>query len=541
MPTAGEASTTVAAAASVKDWLSQHNARHREAAAAQAAATAVSAAAPAASASGASAAAVGGGKRAAGGKRRLESLEAQLRENARHVESILAPPTELELEWVRSRTGPLCFHWHYVDGSTSARPKPASDKAARFDPRREPRVLGVSFYAPSAADERARTQLIQPSPRPPETSVANVSAVSALVSRGFAADERCTVHWSLADGKADEEEDAASAAGLRLVCALLLGQEGECVSLICANTKLVLRTLALVCERREERRAAAGAAGLHTAAAISMPPLPPPPPPPPPSGPSVWPALERWVDPVLMGWLLEPDECESGLLLPGLYASHLAVPASMGAGGDGGGSLGAAGAAGAAAAMPPPTRSHIAAAALGASATGELLDTVSELSATLELAVVLSSKLQRLMKDGEKASEKASEAADEALRVMLRRELRVAELLGTMELAGMPLETARLRQHTQAIGARLAKLHEHAQALLKAPINLSSAQQVSEALHVTLQLPKPSGGEAAARATHGSTSESHLKELVFGFPTYTLPGASHAGPTLSLTTPPLLE
>jgi hypothetical protein len=38
--------------------------------------------------------------------------------------------------------------------------------------------------------------------------------------------------------------------------------------------------------------------------------------------------------------------------------------------------------------------------------------------------------------------------------------------------------------------------------------------QVSEALYVTLRLPKPQGGEAAAKAGHGSTADAALQALV---------------------------
>jgi len=39
---------------------------------------------------------------------------------------------------------------------------------------------------------------------------------------------------------------------------------------------------------------------------------------------------------------------------------------------------------------------------------------------------------------------------------------------------------------------------------------------VSEALYVTLRLPKPQGGEAAAKAGHGSTADPALQALVLG-------------------------
>ena len=62
-----------------------------------------------------------------------------------------------------------------------------------------------------------------------------------------------------------------------------------------------------------------------------------------------------------------------------------------------------------------------------------------------------------------------------------------------------------------------------AEAQLKSPINLASAQQVSEALHVTLSLPKPAQQEAASKATHGSTGEAHLQDLVLRYPDCAFP------------------
>ena len=65
----------------------------------------------------------------------------------------------------------------------------------------------------------------------------------------------------------------------------------------------------------------------------------------------------------------------------------------------------------------------------------------------------------------------------------------------------LPLDPPVLTRHTEAIAARLRALTSAAESLLNGPINLASAQQVSEALHVTLRLPKPTQGNAAARAT----------------------------------------
>ena len=99
-------------------------------------------------------------------------------------------------------------------------------------------------------------------------------------------------------------------------------------------------------------------------------------------------------------------------------------------------------------------------------------------------------------------------------RTAMVREMHVVELLASMELAGLPLLPERLTVHCQAVEQRLKELAALAEQQLRGPINLASAQQVSEALHVTLGLPKPSGADAAARATHGSVNEAHLQELV---------------------------
>ena len=74
------------------------------------------------------------------------------------------------------------------------------------------------------------------------------------------------------------------------------GEMGACGSLVCPNAKLILRTLAIVHEQRQQRqqqRQQRQQYQSHTAAAA-------PPPMPPPQGAAIWPALERWVDPVLL-------------------------------------------------------------------------------------------------------------------------------------------------------------------------------------------------------------------------------------------------
>ena len=78
--------------------------------------------------------------------------------------------------------------------------------------------------------------------------------------------------------------------------ALPTGEMGACGSLVCPNAKLILRTLAIVHEQQQQQqrqRQQRQQYQSHTAAAA-------PPPMPPPQGAAIWPALERWVDPVLL-------------------------------------------------------------------------------------------------------------------------------------------------------------------------------------------------------------------------------------------------
>ena len=67
---------------------------------------------------------------------------------------------------------------------------------------------------------------------------------------------------------------------------------GACGSLVCPNAKLILRTLAIVHEQRQQQRQQRQQ--YQAAAAAAPPPMPPP------QGAAIWPALERWVDPVLL-------------------------------------------------------------------------------------------------------------------------------------------------------------------------------------------------------------------------------------------------
>ena len=404
-------------------------------------------------------------KRLAGGKRRQAETELLRQENARAVAAELRPPTDAELAAVAAATGPVVLLLHFVDGSTSARPSEQS-AAVRLDPRRLPRVVGCSLLVPQPTSSRG--------------------------------DSSTVYHWALptrGEGPAGGAPPPLAAAGWRLVAGLLEGSAGACEALITPNAKVVLRTLALL----HPPTASAGgghAASAATAAASGCRPI--------------WRGLERWVDPILMGWLLEPDATEAALLLPSLYQHSAAAQ-----GGQAGHGLASHDAVadgrdphadGAAVGATPEAISDAAAAA----AAGELPDTATECRALFELSKQLYARLRSCMQ--------AQACSD-----VLRRELRVAGLLARMEVDGLPIAPSALRQHTESIESRLSVLHSQAETLLKAPLNLGSAQQVSEALHVQLQLPKPKQSDAAAKATHGSTSESHLKELAQRFPACPLP------------------
>ena len=94
--------------------------------------------------------------------------------------------------------------------------------------------------------------------------------------------------------------------------------------------------------------------------------------------------------------------------------------------------------------------------------------------------------------------------------------MKVAQLLAGMELTGMAVHLPTLKQPLAAVEACQAALTRLAERSLGRAINLASPQQVSEALYVTLRLPRPRGGEAAAKAGHGSTADPALQALVLG-------------------------
>ena len=186
--------------------------------------------------------------------------------------------------------------------------------------------------------------------------------------------------------------------------------------------------------------------------------------------------VSRWIDPVVLAWLCDSDLPEEQLQLPQLYAAHLPAEAA-------------------------------AAAARAADKDGE-----AELRSCWRLVEQLNKTL----------SATAARSAD-GTRAIVVREMAVVPLLAGMELAGMAVHLPTLRQPLAAVEARQAALTRQSERLLGRAINLASPQQVSEALYVTLQLPKPQGGEAAAKAGHGSTADAALQALVRSSPQCPLP------------------
>ena len=489
-------------------------------------------------------AAVSVSKRAACGKRRMAELDEQLQEHAVLSAQQLRPATAEELSWVSRTPAPLAFLWHFSDGSTSARPKPPLANA-RFNPRGDVSIVGCSILACSGGSSGgvADVACVQPTPPPappagergcglssdrsfhwtvsPCLSRPHVPLQTPLANRSkktltdpmpspqtgplLKPSQRCTQPlWSTTsrvaalggnggvcldrelalpahDGSqalrfgershGSSNDASAPMATLEVVRDLLLGRRGVCSCLIVPNAKLVLRALELSFEDGAVDDVKDDANGM---------------------APSAWPGLERWVDPILLGWLVDPDATEHALLLPSLYRTFLgaSMPSST----------------------PPvlAVQSSTAMSALAAESAGDLLDAQTELRAAFELSGRMSATLCRLMHPG-------------AIQSVLRRELRVASMLASMELCGMGIDPAALHQHTEATRRQLDALTKRAEACVKGPINLASPQQVSEALYVQIGLPKPGAADAARRAGNGSTSEVHLKELAERFPGCPLP------------------
>ena len=141
--------------------------------------------------------------------------------------------------------------------STPSSPQ-VSDKASRFDPRNEPRVLGCSLYAPPHAHAHAHaphahgaltTALAQPSPSltsPAALTTALGDACEDSGRRGERAHARtdgCAVHWSVdacgdsgrrgeraharSDGCAVHWSVDAEGQAMDVVHALLLGEDAR--------------------------------------------------------------------------------------------------------------------------------------------------------------------------------------------------------------------------------------------------------------------------------------------------------------------------
>lgn len=173
-----------------------------------------------------------------------------------------------------------------------------------------------------------------------------------------------------------------------------------------------------------------------------------------------------WLDPRLLGWLCDPDASEQELMLGSLYAAHLTPAADR---------------------DPDPD------------------PVCDELRQCWELVALLFPRL--LQAHGASA-----------LELLLRREVCSARLAARMEICGIGVSPPLLTEHLKAIERRQAQLSEKAERLMGHPLNLASAQQVSEALYLHLQLPRPAGSEAASKAGHGSTSETHLLALEASHP-----------------------
>ena len=108
-----------------------------------------------------------------------------------------------------------------------------SDKASRFDPRNEARVLGCSLYAPPPAHAHAHGALTTALAQPSSSHTIPAALVDARGESGRRAErlhagtDGCAVHWSVdAEGQA-----------MDVVQALLLGEMGVCSSLVCPNAK----------------------------------------------------------------------------------------------------------------------------------------------------------------------------------------------------------------------------------------------------------------------------------------------------------------
>ena len=184
-------------------------------------------------------------------------------------------------------------------------------------------------------------------------------------------------------------------------------------------------------------------------------------------------AMDRVMDPVVAGWLCAADSTDEMLELPRLCRLH---------------------------------------AKAGAAPWPAAADTAAELAASWDVMESLWSNLQTL------------HGGKEGAQTVLRREMRATLLLASMELEGMGIAPDALLSPGSAVDARLVALqHDATRELGGHSINLASAQQLSEALYVRLQLPKPRGGDGE-KAGHGSTSSENLEKLAKQCPSCRLVG-----------------
>ena len=467
------------------------------------------------------ASAPGASKRLELGKRKMAQLEGEQRHFAKQAAARFRPATDEELARVEASPGPLAFLWHYADGSTSVR-RIGLAKDAAFDPIGESRAVGVTVLVPTppplplhghatgitshAMPQLSAvgcTPLLHAATSPAATAAAEARAPATLPALHSDAAADCTyesLHWPLParlrvkEGTGDGTDPPTAPPprgvetqverGWQLVRQILCGERRDpgggtlAVAIVAPNAKLVHRTLALACTH-------SSSASPHHA---------------PHGGPSMWAALDAWTDPITLAHLLEPDAAEEHLLLPYLAQRYLASGGGDGATGSGGSDAGGGGRGGGAQGGGGATTLTTAGGDVAA----------HDLALSLTLSRVLFARLQERLG--------ARHAAG-----VVQREMRVAELLATMELRGLPCDASRLTTHRRAIVSRLDELSKQAESLLRRPVNLASPQQCSEALYVTLSLPPPTQAAAATRATHGSTSEAHLADLARRFPSQPLP------------------
>ena len=378
------------AATASRNWLSQHAAKQQQ----------LKATVSGASSSGGIASAHAADKRLKPtGKRKIAALATKLKESARSVAEMLRPASQSELDAIDAHVGPISLIFHFADGSSTAFPRDVLGRDERFDPWREAAAVGVSLLATarpasaaSAASAATGASSLQPPPQPQSKplmssglSLVGGRPLNQQLSAGLSAPSSCSssaqppeqpercVHWLLParlrqrpgtpcdPTEGDAAHEAACEAGWHLLWALLCdGQRKQPSTLVVPNAKQAIRTLATLCEH------------MHL------------------GGDAMWPALTRWLDPIMIGWLLEPDATEESLLLPQLHAKY-------------------ATATGAAGEEPEP---------------GD--DIRADLKCCFEVTLAMHARLRTVL-------------PQDVWRSITRREMRVVELLAAMELNGLPM------------------------------------------------------------------------------------------------------